>query len=159
MSVLRLAATSALFACAAAMLAGACGADAVGIDHCRDIEQARCEAAEPCGDIDDVAACRRFYRDHCMHGLAVEDSPSKIRVQACVSSLEAAGRCARDQISTASDCPELATETGIGSVCEAVREPQKLSTCSFLAPVPLTPPPPPQDGGDSADAPTEAASG
>jgi hypothetical protein len=143
---LRMAAIGLSLACSAALLSAACGTDAVGVDACRDIEQARCEAAGPCGVIEDVAACRRFYRDHCEHGLALENSPGKVTVRACVDAIQAAGSCAKAGTVLA-DCTTLAGEPLIGSVCEAVTLPEKLSACSFLAPPPPPPPPPPDSGG------------
>src|SRR5262245_50800694 len=70
-----------------------CGTDPVGVDDCRSIEQARCEAAKPCGLITDVSACQRFYRDECLHGLAVSSSPGSTEVEKCAAAVRAAGRC------------------------------------------------------------------
>ena len=74
--------------------ASSCGTDAVGVDDCRKIEDARCEAAAHCpGDlqVEDVDACKRYYRDHCLHGLAVDHTPGAPVVSHCVSAIEAAG--------------------------------------------------------------------
>src|SRR5882724_3002222 len=74
--------------------ASGCGTNAVGVDDCRSIEQARCHAGAPCGIIEDVDACDRYYRDHCLHGLATKP-PAGASVSACVQVIEAAGRCAQ----------------------------------------------------------------
>ena len=42
--------------------ASGCGTDAIAVDECRDIENARCEAGKFCGFVDDVEQCKRFYR-------------------------------------------------------------------------------------------------
>jgi hypothetical protein len=156
MSVLRRIATAAMLACGWASFSGGCGTDAVGIDHCRDIEQARCVAAAACGDITDVPACQRFYRDHCLHGMALDESPGKIKTEACVGAIEAAGNCVKAGASTPAECTELSAETGFLTLCEAIREPQKLSKCSFLAPSAESPPPP-VDSGTTADAAADSA--
>ena len=72
--------------------AAGCGTDAKGIDDCRDIEQARCAAAKSCG-IEDVAACQRFYRDQCLHGLSIS-APSSSVLKACLATIRSAGACA-----------------------------------------------------------------
>ena len=99
-----------------------CGTNAQAVDECRDIEQARCEAGEPCGLVDDVDACKRFYRDHCLHGMVVE-SPGQAQVDACVSAIEAAGASME---------------------CDVVLYPERTAECSFLSP---SPPPAGGDGG------------
>ena len=56
MSVLSVTCCSLLSAVCAFTLVSAtgCGTDAQGVDDCREIEQARCEAAKSCGLISDV---------------------------------------------------------------------------------------------------------
>jgi hypothetical protein len=114
-----------------------CGTSAIGIDDCRDIEQARCRAAQPCGLITDVAACERYYRDQCLHGL-----PAKLQagasVAACVEVIETAGRCAEaDATLTLSDCSD---SVGTGKrgllVCDVVAHPERVSECAFLSDLP-----------------------
>ncbi len=114
----------------------ACGTDAVGVADCREIERARCEAAAPCG-FPDVAECRRYSRDHCLHGLAAE-SPGPTDVDACATDLAAAGQCAASQgASTAPDAcdPPLATDGTAASVCDVISRPERASACSFLLPM------------------------
>jgi hypothetical protein len=103
-------------------LASACGTDAVGVETCRRIETARCDAAEACGEISNAAACERFYRDQCLHGLSVPE-PSERQVDACTRALEAVAECARSE-DTSEDCE---------NACDAVTNPERLSACAFLA--------------------------
>ncbi len=85
----------------------ACGTDAVGVDACRAIQKAECEAAPACGIVleppyhttgTDVDECIRFYNDQCLHGLASGTDPGTVAVNACVSAIESAatteGGCA-----------------------------------------------------------------
>jgi hypothetical protein len=107
----------------------ACGTDAVGVESCRQIEQARCENAPACGiDLstpvhrgsrpeDAVAACIRYYDDACMHGFAAPADPGAIQVQACI-----------DAINTGD--------------CSVVKAPESHPSCAFLVP-PAPPPAPP----------------
>jgi hypothetical protein len=114
--------------------ASSCGTNAVGVDDCRDIEQARCKAALPCGIVDDVDACDRYYRDHCLHGLATKP-PAGASVSACVQVIQAAGRCAKGGADTAlSDCSEDVPkpEPGLSKACDVVAHPERASECSFL---------------------------
>jgi hypothetical protein len=128
--------------------ASSCGTDAVGVDDCRDIEQARCRASAWCLDangtpiVDDVDACERYYRDHCLHGLAVKPAAGA-SVATCVQVIEAAGRCAeRDPASTLTDCnaTEAVTEPhpGFRLACDVVTHPERAAECSFLSDLPLT---------------------
>lgn len=84
----------------------ACGSDAVAIEPCRRIEEVRCERAAACGiDLgrvphekerspeNDIAACKRFYRDACLHGLTSQVDPGAPAVDACVNALKT-GTCA-----------------------------------------------------------------
>ena len=120
MSVLSLTCCSLFSAVCAFTLVSAtgCGTDAQGIDDCRQIEQARCAAAKNCGIISDIPACQRFYRDQCLHGLPVAP-PGSVKLQACVTTIQAAGMCATQ---------------GVDTVCNLVKEPEKASECSFLMP-------------------------
>lgn len=113
--------------------ASGCGTNAIGVDDCRDIEQARCEASVPCGFVDDVNACRRYYRDHCLHGLLTK--PSAGAVADCVRVIDAAGQCASADIESAlSDCDPEVTESNrkLRSACDVVAHPEYASECAFL---------------------------
>ncbi len=113
-----------------------CGTDAKAVDECRDIEQARCEAGHSCGIVDDVDACKRFYRDHCLHGMVVE-SPGQATVDRCVSTIQAAGTCAQaDPTIALGACPSPVTTaaSGVMSACDVVLFPERTAECGFLAP-------------------------
>jgi hypothetical protein len=93
MQVRRLAALALLLAGPAVV--NGCGTDAVDVDGCRQIEEARCRQIPACGisferpyftSGTDVDACVRFYDDACLHGLAVSD-PGPSAVSACVAAI------------------------------------------------------------------------
>lgn len=80
-------------------LSTACGTDAVGVESCRKVEEARCRQAPSCGipleppyhtSGNDVGACIRFYDDACLHGLEVSD-PGPTAVNACVAAIQSNG--------------------------------------------------------------------
>jgi hypothetical protein len=116
--------------------ASGCGTKAVGVDDCRDIEQARCQAGKPCGLVDDVEACERYYRDHCLHGLATEP-PAGASVEACVQVIRGAGDCAKaDPEAALADCESTAPTSGLATACDVVRHPELAVECSFLTDLP-----------------------
>ncbi|SRR5258706_8822002 len=159
MSVVRPAAAGCVSALVAFVLvhASGCGTDAVGVDECRDIEYARCEAAQYCGLVDDVAACKRFYRDQCLHGMTSGDRPGGPKVKDCVATIKHAGQCAKEQavnqIEDLAACTtpvsELTTHT---KPCEVVREPEGTRECEFLYKPVIVP-----EAGPDAEAATEDA--
>ena len=112
----------------------ACGTDAEGIDECREIESARCEAGQYCENLDvtDVDACKRFYRDQCLHGMANGEKPGAPKVKKCISAIQAAGACARDGIALA-DCLDVgpALPTTI-TPCDVIEKPETIVACEFL---------------------------
>ena len=113
---------------------GACGTDAVGVSECRDIEYVRCESGAYCTDFRNVSACRRFQRDHCLHGLNVDDIPPS-QIQACVAALRRAGECARDQgASTAPGECASSIASSAQTVCDVVLQPELSEACAFLVP-------------------------
>jgi len=125
--------------------ASGCGTNAVGVDDCRNIEQARCHAGAPCGIIEDVDACDRYYRDHCLHGLAAKP-PAGASVSACVQVIEQAGRCAHaDPTATLSSCDETVIEPrrNLTTACDVVTHPELATECSFLLDMP------PEDSGSA----------
>jgi hypothetical protein len=92
-----------------------CGTDAVGIDACRRIEQARCRKALGCPELGvqtarGVEECSQYARDRCLHGLAVAE-PSAAIIDACVSAIEQA------------------------TTCEIIAAPDTAPECAFLRPV------------------------
>ncbi len=120
----------------------ACGTGVVGIEQCRAIEEARCEAGAACGKIDDVDACKRFYRDHCLHGLEAE-KPNDDEEGDCIAAIRGAGACARSEgpDTAPSECPEGAPtklrkdgeRKPFSTVCSIVERPWDGQACSFLS--------------------------
>jgi hypothetical protein len=127
--------------------ASGCGTSAIGVDDCRSIEYARCDAGVPCGLVADAAECKRYYRDHCLHGLLAK--PPGGAVGECVRVIRAAGQCAAaDPEASLSDCESQVTEprSGLGSACDVAAHPERADECSFL----LTQPPDDTGGGGQA---------
>jgi hypothetical protein len=78
----------------------ACKGSAVGVDTCKQIEDALCERAPSCGiniGVDgtprhsdsesDVQACEQFYAIECQHGLETSVTPSSAQVQGCIAAI------------------------------------------------------------------------
>jgi hypothetical protein len=112
----------------------ACNTNAVGIEDCRHIEYARCDAALHCPNqfgIDDPAECKRFYRDHCLHGMPTAANANDVR--SCVRAIEQLGTCAKDngQKTAAAVCNASYVNTN-QTVCALIAEPEALLACSFL---------------------------
>jgi len=129
-----------------------CGTDAVGIDSCRRIESARCDAAAACGKVDDAAECRRFYHDQCLHGLPVPD-PGSAAVGACEVTLQRAEACAREGADLPlEECSDVVTRaaTHATTACEIVAAPELAAECRFLSPD-TEPPPEPGAGGSTSE--------
>lgn len=129
-------------------LAASCGTDARGIEDCRAIENARCDAAKACGSLDDAAACKRFYRDQCLHGLSVA-SPGSPATDACVGAIEQITACASAAPDTeVAACSRFRTPT---LACGFVQTPELLKECNFLTPND----PPAAEGGAGGEASTD----
>ncbi|HET7542327.1 MAG TPA: hypothetical protein VFK05_20805 [Polyangiaceae bacterium] len=140
MSLLSLTCCGLLSAVCAFTLVSAtgCGTEAQGINECRQIEQARCEAAHSCGLISDVAACQRYYRDQCLHGLPVSP-PTSTQLKECVATIQAAGVCATQaedpNKALLRECDPRVTQGALVlTACGLVQEPEKSVECSFLSP-------------------------
>ena len=120
--------------------ASGCGTDAVGVDECRDIEYARCEAARYCGLVDNtdkaVDACKRFYRDQCLHGMTSGERPGAPKVKDCIAAINSAALCAKAGKTSMADC-SLAKDAGysaeIAEPCDVIRTPENVVSCDFLA--------------------------
>lgn len=144
-------ATALLTATFASGLAGGCVSGAVAIEECREIESARCEASVPCGVVDDVDECRRFYRDQCLHGINGAKAPTTQEQDACVSTIAQAGDCAeQDPDGLLGNC-QAEGAGGLGgqapaadspTVCEFLAAPWDSDVCDFLNE-------PPPEGGAS----------
>jgi uncharacterized membrane protein YgcG len=115
-----------------------CNTKAIGIDECRDIEYARCEVGVNCKtvfDIDDVKACKRFYRDQCLHGMDVTEVPGKPEVNQCIDRIRILGGCAQKtgEDTLVSKCADSTTnDDSVRTVCELLKKPQNAPECSFL---------------------------
>lgn len=111
----------------------ACGTDATGIETCRKVETARCEAAPACNvslaspphPSGDVQGCIDFYHDACLHGLEVDD-PGGPSADACVKAIQGASA---------------------NNHCEYVLHPELATECAWLLPAA-----PVDDAGTDADA-------
>ena len=138
MSVLSVTCCSLLSAVCALTLvsAGGCGTDAKGVDDCRDIEEARCAATKSCDPTIDVDGCKRFYRDQCLHGLAVA-SPGSTQVKLCVAAIQNAGSCAAqgDGSNTLLEsCSPSISAANATTACDVVKAPELATDCAFLVP-------------------------
>lgn len=105
-----------------------CSTDAVGVNECRDVEYARCEASVACGVIsaDEVDDCKRFYRDHCLHGMKGDEVPTADEHKDCIELIEEAGETA-------------AASLGMGGAgepdeasCKVIAAPWKSDECAYL---------------------------
>ena len=111
-------------------VAAACGSDAVGVDACKSLEEARCMQVPNCPNVQvspplwytsgtAVDACIRYYDTACLHGLSIGTNPSTSQVSSCV--------------------------TAIDNSCQTVAAPETDPECAWLVP------PADQDGGDGGD--------
>jgi hypothetical protein len=133
-----LAAAGALAALVPAVAAPGCGTDAAGIDACRQIETARCEAAAACGYTEaQVKTCIEFYRDQCLHGLEnTSREPSTAEIDACVAAVQQVRACAERQAAAMADCPEAPLIPGANSAiapCGILTDQvHLLAACAFV---------------------------
>lgn len=113
----------------------ACDTNAVGVEECRSIEHARCEAAAHCPDqfaVRNVEECKLFYRDHCLHGMATA-VPTAAELRACVGSIQALSGCAeKDASASVLTCGVPATKAAPATVCKLLAEPEVIASCAFL---------------------------
>ncbi|WP_437942170.1 hypothetical protein [Sorangium sp. So ce341] len=127
-----------------------CGTAAVGIDACRQIETARCEAAAACpawvgsADADErVDACVEFVWDQCLHGIenaGTEDHPAPeptgSQIKACVDAVGATRKCAADNVASMAECSAAPLVDGADeaiSPCDVItRRAHALEACAFV---------------------------
>ena len=138
-----------------------CGTDAVGVEACRQIEDAHCAAAPRCKPGFDVEACKRFYRDQCLHGIenpldggAIADQT----VNACVAAIEATAECAKQGVMIMTDCPAAPMIPGEEDrvPCDVIGpsgRPDILAACAFVTA------PPTEDAGTGVDGSDDAGDG
>ncbi|MEZ4298216.1 MAG: hypothetical protein R3B70_24905 [Polyangiaceae bacterium] len=127
------------FATALALCLAGCGPEAIGVDACRKIESARCDAAAACGfDEAEVADCKLLYTDQCLHGIENKDHrPTETETEACVAAVTAAGDCAADGVPAISGCAGAPLVAGAKdrSPCDIVlSHAEDLSACAFAVP-------------------------
>jgi hypothetical protein len=122
--------------------AGGCGTDAVGIEACEAIENARCDAAVACRPDWDPAYCKDYYRDQCLHGIEnAEASPSQEAIDACVAAIGKVQGCAQTGVATAAECaiPLVDGADPGTSPCTLITvSPELMKACSFVATEPAT---------------------
>lgn len=123
---------------APAFVSSGCGPEPIGVESCRRIEGARCEAAASCGfSEDDVADCKLIYADQCLHGIENKGHrPIESETDACIAAITAAGACAAAGVTKISDCPEapLAAGAADDSPCDIVLSvADHLDACAFVA--------------------------
>ena len=110
-----------------------CGTTATNIDECRDIEYARCEQAVYCGYEASVSSCQSYYKDHCLHGLPSGSDRTSTQVEQCTSDIAKAGACAQtDSDASAASCGLAVIVTEPPTVCQVIKTPSQLKSCSFL---------------------------
>lgn len=118
---------------------GGCGTSGVGVDACRKIEAARCNASAACGATEaEVTHCNDVYRDQCLYGIQNANAePSDQSAAACVSALSAVEACARAGTMSMDACgaaPLIATAIPTTAPCQIIlRNPELLQACSFVA--------------------------
>ena len=132
-------------ACGLVALVHGCGTDAVGVDACRQIETARCQAAPACTGDDftfairteeQVRNCITLYNDHCLHGMEnVEGGePDQGDVDRCVAAIEATAACKKNGSSYMVQCPEITVlgDTTVLTPCQVLHDPELLQDCGFI---------------------------
>jgi len=101
-------------------------------------------AGTPPGDVTDeqVEACKLYYRDQCLHGLAnTLNEPQDSEVSACVAAIAEVGACAQNGVATMADCPNAPLAAGADPAtapCTIVLSgAEKLASCAFVVQPPL----------------------
>ncbi len=133
-------------ACGLVALAYGCGTDAVGVDACRQIETARCQAAPACTGDDDtfgirteeqVQNCVALYNDQCLHGMenAEDGEPDQGDVDRCVAAIEATAACKKNGAANMTACADVAYVGGDATTatpCQVLHSPENLEACTFI---------------------------
>ncbi len=124
-------------ALAPTFLSVGCGPAPVGVEACRKIESARCDAALSCGlTKDEVESCKLLYQDQCLHGIEnTAHRPTEPEVTACVDAVSATGACAAQGVKTMNECVTAAVVSdtaGAKTPCDIVLSAaHELSACAF----------------------------
>lgn len=121
-----------------------CDTGAIGIESCRAIETARCEAAPACfGDEygttieteEQVENCKVFYRDHCLVGLETTIEPDTQQTDACVVAVEKTAACETANAPTMAECadaPGVRADSVDATPCQVLAAPERLNACAFV---------------------------
>lgn len=120
-----------------------CNTGAIGIAECRQLETARCDASFACGEVTDVAGCKRYVRDHCLHGIAGPSVPRADQQRDCLALITESGKCAEDDVAMkASACSgyeeaeiEVTPISGARAaknVCDIVARPWDFTVCNYV---------------------------
>ncbi|MBM4373660.1 MAG: hypothetical protein FJ095_01135 [Deltaproteobacteria bacterium] len=122
-----------------------CDSGATGIDACRAIELEKCELVRGCVGVTiatdaDVEACKLYYRDQCLNGIADAADPNSAQVDGCLAALAAAAACKVEPLSSCVAAPELAAGVDATKTtgCEAMLATESLEACDFLRPPPAS---------------------
>lgn len=136
-----------------------CGSSATGVEACRTLEARKCELVVGCpgatvADAGDVEACKLFYRDQCLHGMADGADPDDAAVNGCLAALDKAATCRATKLSACTGAPPLAAGADATKLtgCDALLATESLAACSFLGPVAGT-------GGAGGEASTSSGDG
>jgi hypothetical protein len=113
-----------------------CKTGAIGVEACRKVEAARCEAANSCGLVGSLTECIRFSHDNCLHGFGANADPRPSDVDSCVEALQAANQCVieRGDVTPAQCKNELLSDSRADKICNFVISPELTPQCLFLAP-------------------------
>jgi hypothetical protein len=147
-------------------LAPSCSTAAVGVEACRSIESARCDALVSCPKeqhgftADQAEACKLFYRDDCLHGIENNADGGVVMTEGeCAKAIAATAACAKAGAKTMAGCAGAALVTTANaaavSPCDMlagsvvgntarVAGVELLADCSFVVKVPVV------DGGSTS---------
>jgi hypothetical protein len=129
-----------------ALAPAGCGTDAVGIEACRQIQTARCNALQQCVfdvetkerySADQAKACTDFYRDQCLVGIENDTKePTDATIKGCVAAVNAVSECAKQGVATLSDCGVALVEPADATKfapCDIITSgAELLSACAFV---------------------------
>lgn len=134
-----------------------CGVEPVEVEGCRKLEEARCDFGPTCGFFGDdkiewtVDSCKDFYRDQCLHGLGLTQSPGSPAIERCVKVIKTAGACAKKGDK---QCSTIKTSSET-TACGIIEHPEVATDCEWLIP-PASTAAPTSTGTGASDAGTEA---
>ncbi len=124
----------------AASFGASCSTGSLGVDACRQIEEARCGLAPACTPGFDVDRCQRYYRDECLNGIQNATSPVDpgTLAPACIDALNSVAGCLDASTSSAA-CEALVPDASCyevdaaATVCNVILAcPEALAACAFV---------------------------